>query len=541
MNKMMIVFKIGLMACSIFLTGGLISMALGQHDYIQRVTIFKDRAFVLRQLEMNLKTGANSIEFQHLPIDTDLNALKVIQDNEGDGAKVEILGVRSEKIYRSEFEGPLLQQKIEIRKAKKDEMDRLIKESQGLVKINDHLSEMMKHYQDSFGLNISQDKWKAKDFSEFIKFLDSKGKNIFGKWSALYQKFLKINDEISELDAAIVELQENSDKMFLNVTVDLNVLKEGKAKIGLQYLVYNASWRPLYDIRISSPKATIEQYALISQQTGEDWKNCKILLSNSDDQIQTNVPEISPFTLNYTEVDKVQTHVASKQQETLNLKNVEEMAVNDSHQSVNEEAINKIFEVRGSQTVLDGSEGIKLFILSQETNYQEELEIIAPQYEVAYRRGDLKNPFDWPILSGEASIFYNNEFIQILHLQKIPKGKMFHVNAGIDYTIKMRRNVHHKNEESGSLLGNQKIYHRYISSYLENLSNRPRKVTYLEQIPVSELEKVKVEMDKGKHYFEPLKDYPSWVFTNLQLDPRKEEEVKLDIKVTAPVDFQFNW
>ena len=52
------------------------------------------------------------------------------------------------------------------------------------------------------------------------------------------------------------------------------VMKEqGEIVLKVSYVVSNASWKPKYDLRVSSAKRTmaVSYFGLVQQNTGEDW------------------------------------------------------------------------------------------------------------------------------------------------------------------------------------------------------------------------------------------------------------------------------
>ena len=53
----------------------------------------------------------------------------------------------------------------------------------------------------------------------------------------------------------------------------LAVEKEAEIQLLVSYVVSNASWRPKYDLRVSSAERTMQvsYFGMVKQNTGEDW------------------------------------------------------------------------------------------------------------------------------------------------------------------------------------------------------------------------------------------------------------------------------
>ena len=83
----------------------------------------------------------------------------------------------------------------------------------------------------------------------------------------------------------------------------MNVNQSGKSKLSFSYVVYDASWVPLYDIRA---KSTSEDVVLsykgkVRQATGNDWNNVKLTLSSGNPAIGGNPPNLYPWQLRLQE------------------------------------------------------------------------------------------------------------------------------------------------------------------------------------------------------------------------------------------------
>jgi hypothetical protein len=55
-----------------------------------------------------------------------------------------------------------------------------------------------------------------------------------------------------------------------------------RSSISIKYLVRDAAWRPIYDMRLTTgddPKLVVERGALLLQQSGERWNDVNLTLS----------------------------------------------------------------------------------------------------------------------------------------------------------------------------------------------------------------------------------------------------------------------
>lgn len=122
-------------------------------------------------------------------------------------------------------------------------------------------------------------------------------------------EYVKVQKSIKELEIrknkiqsqmADVDLQKKlpSGQIIIRVEADASISGE----FDISYMVGNAGWYPNYDLRvedISSP-IILEYKADVYQNTGTDWNNVKLKLSNGNPNQSGVAPELETWYLNYT-------------------------------------------------------------------------------------------------------------------------------------------------------------------------------------------------------------------------------------------------
>lgn len=85
----------------------------------------------------------------------------------------------------------------------------------------------------------------------------------------------------------------------LHITLSANAATSGKLKAS--YLVSQAGWIPLYDLRSSAAENQIDltYKAQVYQNTGVDWKNVKLNLSTNNPYANKTKPTLNPWYLDY--------------------------------------------------------------------------------------------------------------------------------------------------------------------------------------------------------------------------------------------------
>jgi uncharacterized protein (TIGR02231 family) len=461
----------------------------------------------------------------------DEDSLKV----KSSSSHIKILGIRTKIIQHKKS---LSKEYIKLEEEMisiTDKVSKLTIKVQNLLKEHEDLNKISKYYQDSFSINLQEKNWSSSNLVGFIKFVESRNKKMKGSWKKAFKKYLTLSDRKIFVRQKMNELSSGNQKQQLKVWVDVEVAKSGKASLSLQYMVSNAGWEPIYDIRINSKNKTarIFQNAFVWQSTSEDWNNVNLVLSNQRSELKPTIPYISSYTLSFKEVKEVKTVVTSTQ-------NSDQDLAQASTSSASEEDLAKRFKVKISQTIKTNRPKIKVPLSSKKTEYKEWNELVASQFPKVYKKGEIKNPFNHALAPGYVNIFYDNNYISKFFKKFTQKGEFFHINAGLDYSITVYRTQQNKSEIKG-ILNNKKVYQRKFSTTLKNHSNKKKKVRVYEQIPQSELDDVEVSFEtKNKNYKKDL-SRPSWIYWAMNLSSNKQEYINHTLKIETPKDFQFSW
>lgn len=106
---------------------------------------------------------------------------------------------------------------------------------------------------------------------------------------------------IQRLEKQINDFQSEPITPVSEVWIKVSAQRAGTANFAVSYLVSGAGWFPKYDIRAINIQKPIQiQYkAEIWQNTGNDWKNVKIKLSNAQPNKNSSLPELQKWNLTY--------------------------------------------------------------------------------------------------------------------------------------------------------------------------------------------------------------------------------------------------
>ncbi|CCO35557.1 Protein F37C4,5 [Rhizoctonia solani AG-1 IB] len=149
---------------------------------------------------------------------------------------------------------------------------------------------------------------KGVNIEDLQRFLDLFGPRQMAVAKRIQELDLQIQKASKELDDARSKAYEDrqGEKRGARVAVTVLADTDGKAELMVTYVVSNANWTPMYDIRASiaeSPdaasKIALHYRASIIQTTGENWPEVALTLSTASPQLGSKVPMLSPWKIGF--------------------------------------------------------------------------------------------------------------------------------------------------------------------------------------------------------------------------------------------------
>ena len=83
--------------------------------------------------------------------------------------------------------------------------------------------------------------------------------------------------------------------MRREIQVAIEATAETDVELQVTYVVDEASWKPLYDVRLEGQTVTLSYLASVTQRSGEDWSGVALSLSTAQPATTTELPELEPW------------------------------------------------------------------------------------------------------------------------------------------------------------------------------------------------------------------------------------------------------
>lgn len=139
----------------------------------------------------------------------------------------------------------------------------------------------------------------AKTISAQAEAIGRAASEALGKGQRLEQQKQELAAKEQVLQANLTKLK-TGDRNARELTIQVSASKPSSLK--LSYQVSNAGWKPTYRAELVSAEGRVllERIAIVSQKTGEDWTQARIVLSTTQPRNAPSGPEPKPWLLRYT-------------------------------------------------------------------------------------------------------------------------------------------------------------------------------------------------------------------------------------------------
>lgn len=459
---------------------------------IDKVLVFTDSALVYRKAVASIKRGENILKFAGLPdsiVDNSISAGVI----KGNG---KITDLRVEKSYltgQQQQKAKALQEKIE----RLDEEIRILNGE--MTAINNYIDFLRKLTPFTSNVKLLQS-----EFEGYAKFIETGLKSGYKGIAEIEIKLNKIKEEKSNLEKELASIGRKQERVK-NIIITVYGQREEEVQLEVGYLVNNAMWTPQYDIHVDTSSGTMsfDIYASITQNTGEDWRDVGLIISTSK-PVVGKLKELTPW---YVDIYKPREPVVYKSMEfskSMVADMKKEMAEDvQLEPEINEGAISFEFILKDILTVLADNQPHRVFLTSKIVDNGEknskllEYVTIPKLSPFVFITGNLKNPFHFPIFSGEMNIYLDRRFVRSEQLTRtFAPGEDMLIPLGIDESIKVDRRLIKKfTEYAGIVSKTEKLLYEYEIT-IKNGKSRAVNITVKDNYPISQNEQIKTFLEQ---------------------------------------------
>ncbi len=515
---------------------------------IHAVTVYRSTARVVRTARVAVPAGDARVVLRGLPDQLADDSVRV----QGKGtARAAVHGVSVERVT-GEAAASAEARAAEERLEKLRDEDRALEDREkGARSRRDFVDSLRSSYSEERAKNLAVRGVSAREWAEMVAFV---AKERDAAAQEVRRAEVARRDQARRIEAARAELEKVQAKRGQTtkiVAVELSAERAGELDLEVSYLVPRASWRPVWDARLSPEKGTVELalHGSVEQRTGEDWSQVALALSTAQPARGLQVPELQPRWLEKPRPPpapaprlaapaqgRASMKVAKAKLEQAEALEAEE-AVEEAPAQVTEGLLSTVFTAPRRESV-DGAGRARKVYLAAFALQAELSRVAAPRADPsAYLAAKAVNETGATLLPGPAAVFLGDELVGRAALPLVPPGGEVKLAFGADDRIKVERRVVERRHETSGLFAKDDVIRYHVRTTVKNLWSKPATVRLLDLVPVSREEQVKVAVLDGTtaptEPDDPMKPgIKAWVFS---LDPRKEKVVELRYEVRFPL------
>ncbi len=498
---------------------------------ITSVTVFLAKAQVTREAKARLEAGKTSLVFTGLTSQLDPQSIQVA----GKGSFI-ILGTSHRQNFLSDLNTP---KALRVLRDSLGYFQKQIALEQSQKEILNREEQMLLSNQKIGGTNQNLTVAELKAMADFYR----------GRLGDIVTNRMKEDDKIKRLNERMMKVQQqinaqnelysrNTSEIVVSVSADAST----PAELTVNYVVANAGWYPVYDLRAINTKSPVQlnYKANVFQGTGEEWKNVQIKLSTANPNQSGLKPELSAWYLDfyqpviaYAAMSYEKRAARSDMPAAAKSEDLEEdtaiaQRVGDYVTTI-QTSLNTEFNIALAYTVASSNQPTMVDIASHEmkASYQYS---VAPKLDLdAFLMARAAGWEEFSLLPGEANIFFEGTFVGKSFIDPNSIKDTLSVSLGRDKRIVVKREKV-KDFTSRKAIGSNL---RETSAYeisVRNTKQEPIRIVVEDQLPVSQNSQIEVTMiDAGGAAYNKEIGKLSWSW-NLASNDSKKTTFKFEVK-----------
>ncbi len=363
----------------------------------------------------------------------------------------------------------------------------------------------------------------------------------------------KTNELYRKIQETLNRLQPNVANQTGEIILKLDAAAAQSVEITCTYLITQAGWTPLYDLRsegLDKPLRLVYK-ANVRNLSGFEWKDVRLHLSTANPLVNNNRPILTPVFVDFRplyvrqELDKKMNEV-----NTYNMAQVQTRDLGRSRSEADAELEDVIFnpappensgddfitnfDLAKPQNILaDGRDNI-VTVDQQDVPAEYEYHAVPKLEAAVFLLAKVADYGKYNLLPGTANIFYQDTYVGQTTLNPQTVADTMLISLGRDEQITIKR-VQPKDFTERKKVFNSTIRETYVYEIaVKNNKSVPIKLEIIDQIPVSKQETIEVELEEkdGAEYIEDFGKL-KWELT---IPANQSKKVRFSYSVKYPKD-----
>lgn len=503
---------------------------------ITHVTVFLNKAQVTREVKTRVEAGKTNIVVAGITSQLDPQSIQVV----GKGNFI-LTGITHQQNFINEFNYPL---SLQLLKDSLTQVEKQLALENNQKEILNKEEQLLANNQKIGGANQNLTVAELKAMMDFYR---TRLTDILTTKLKIDEKVKKLTETRTRLQRQLNEERDLFSRNTGEIVVSISAEQQTNVDLELNYVVQNAGWYPVYDLRAINTKSPVQlnYKANVYQATGEEWKNVKLKLSTANPSQGGLKPELNTW---YVDVyrpivrelkGRAYGVTMMKEKKSFEMDRAEEEVMAAPAASIADNvttvqtSVNTEFNIGLPYTVPSSNKPTMVDIRKHDlkANYQY---AVAPKLDGdAFLMAKILGWEEYSLLPGEANVFFEGTFVGKTFIDPNLIKDTLAVSMGRDKRIVVKREKL-QDFTSRKLIGsNQREAYAYEISVRNNKSE-PLRIVVEDQLPVSQNSQIEVSaIDTGNATYRKETGKLMW---ELSAQPGETKKVVYKFEVKYPKD-----
>ena len=504
---------------------------------VDEVILLEDRAHVIRRAVVEAPAGASRLVIAEVaPTLADRTLCAALRRAEGgppaEGARVADLRVRRRRVVRTddlpEVRQGLERELRELHDRKRVSEGRRRRAEQALGELGGRATQALA----DVGVDASWGKIDRAGWEGQLAAIAAAEAELRAERRGLDEALAELEAEIERLTRRI-QLQEGSarEEVRAELVVEIHAATAGRYALQIDYVTPGACWRPYHRATLREPAegpATLDFACegCVWQNTGEEWRDVQLVFSTERPSLGSEPPRLQSDVLRVQrKAESVQVEVREQEIQTTGLGGTGGRAaakvpgIDDGGEAL-------ALRSRARARVASDGRPTRVPLFEFSAPATAEYVLMAELEPAVILRSSQVNGASQPILAGPVDLVRRGGFVGRTSTLYVAPGERFALGWGPDGALRALRTVERAQDEKGVLSSWISTEHR-VQVRLSNLGPERRAIKVSERVPVSEIEKVKVEVDAHKTSERRAPDADGLLHWSVELQPFERRSIEV--------------
>ena len=477
---------------------------------INAVTVFPDRARVMRAGTLTLSAGEQTIIITDLPHTLEESSVRVSGTGPARLGGLQLVRrfLEATTLNEAQAAQEKLQALLDQDKIYADEAAAWETRLSVIKNIGEQGGE-------NFARSLARGKMSLEGLTNTLDYLSN-------SYEAASNALRDLETRRRELQKQIVAAKQEAEKysraarrQVYDAHIPLNVSSDGPVTLEITYVARGASWDAVYDARLDGTRVEWNYLAQIKQHTGEDWRTPYALtLSTATLATGIDKPELPPwrvFRWEPPQPRRMKTRAAMERDEDalfdmappaamaspapqMAEMEMERMSMSYDTAQVESDGPSVTYKIAAAREIPSDDEPHQVNITTLHFDATLDYFCAPKADEHAFVRAKFKNSSEFLMLPGEVSLYHAQDFVGTRETETVAPNEQVELFLGAEPRLRVERKETQREVNKAGLMGSNAGARFAYRITIDNPSLDAARVTVLDQIPVAQDRSIKVEL-----------------------------------------------